>query len=423
MRIVTIVIFLFVSLYANEFQLKFWKSQETFSDYLVRHKIDATKFFAKVDPDDLKFLASIESGAPFFEKSTKDELQEVLIPLGEEMQMHIKKEKEGYSFDIIPLKYKVVKNRIGFTIKSNCFENVKELTNNPHLATYLKRVFKDQVDFTKLQKGDFVAIDYEQKSINGIPWEKPVINAAYIKRGAKEYFALREGEENYQFWTNNQSKESSIVNSPVYIHFSNPLTHIRITSEFTYKRWHPILKRYRPHLGIDFGAKRGTAIHAIASGKVVYAGWMRGYGRVTKIDHGYGLVSLYAHQSKILVKRGDFVKRGETIGRVGSTGRSTGPHLHLGFYKHGRAVNPHKFLERSVKVKSAIVTKKIVVKSEKLERELTKEAKIEYNTLLKSGSQKVFKWKDYNATVKIVIKKEDKEDGKRVEIRDEKGDA
>ncbi len=424
MRIVTIAIFLLVSLYANEFQLKFWKDQETFSDYLVRHKIDATKFFAKVDPDDLKFLSSIESGAPFFENSTKDELKEVLIPLGEEMQMHIKKEKEGYSFDIIPLKYKVIKNRIGFTIESNCFSNVKELTNNPHIATYLKRVFKDHVDFTKLQKGDFVAIDYEQRSINGLPWEKPTINAAYIKRGKSEYFALRDGEESYRFWTNNQSVEQkSVTTAPVYLSFSNPLSKIRITSKFTYKRWHPILHRYRPHLGIDYGAKSGTPIHAIADGKVVYAGWMRGYGKVVKINHGYGLVSLYAHQSKLLVKRGDFVKRGETIGKVGSTGRSTGPHLHLGFYKRGRAVNPDRYLQRRVKVQSAIVTKKVVVKSEKLEKELTKEAKIEYNTLVKSNSQNIYRWKDYNATVTIVVKKEDSSNGKRVEVRSEKGDA
>jgi len=422
MRIVTFVIFLLVSLYGSEFQLKFWKEKETFSNYLVRHKIDATKFFAKVAPDDLKFLASIESGAPFFEKSNQEKLQEVLIPLGEEMQMHIKEDKEGYSFDIIPLKYKVIRNRIGFTIESNCFNSVKEATNNPHIATYLKRVFKEQVDFTKLQKGDFVAIDYEQKSINGLPWEEPTIYSAYIKRGKNEYFALRKGEESYQFWTNSQTKESSIVNAPIFLTFSNPLNHIRITSEFTYKRWHPILKRYRPHLGIDFGGRRGTPIHAVASGKVIYAGWMRGYGRVTKIDHGYGIVSLYAHQSKILVKRGDYIKRGETIGKIGSTGRSTGPHLHLGIYKRGKAVNPHKFLQRRIKVKSGVVTKKVIVKNEKLEKALTKKAKIEYNTLLKSNVQKVYKWKDYNTTVKIEIE-EGKKDGKRVKIRDEKGDA
>ncbi len=425
MRIVILAILFLFLLDASEFKLKFWKAQETFSDYLVRYHIDATKFFAKVAPDDLKFLSSIESDAPFFERSTKEKLQEVLIPLGEEMQMHLKREKEGYSFDIVPLKYKVIENSIGFKIDSNCFNAVKEATNNPHIATFLKRAFKEQVDFTKLQKGDFVAIDYKQNSIDGIPWEAPIIKAAYIQRGAKEYFALREGEENYKFWTNSQSeqKESQIISTPVYIRFFNPLTHIRITSKFTYKRWHPILHRYRPHLGIDFGGKRGTPIHAVASGKVVYAGWMRGYGRVTKIDHGYGIVSLYAHQSKILVKKGAYVKAGSVIGKIGSTGRSTGPHLHLGIYKRGKPVNPNKFLQKQVKVRSSVVTRKIVTKSKDLIKELPKEAKFEYNKLIKSGSDKVFQWKDYNATVKIVIEKESDKNGKRVKIRNAKGDA
>ena len=422
MRFITIVIFLITSLFSGEFALKFWKPQETFSDYLVRHKIDATKFFAEVNPDDLKFLSTIEGGAPFFEANDSKGLKEVLIPLGEEMQMHLKRQKEGYSFDIVPLKYKVVRNTIGFKIESSCFNDVKEITNNPHIATFLHKAFKDQVDFKKLQKGDFVAIDYEQKSIDGIPWDRPIIHAAYIKRGDKEYFALREGDGEYKFWTNNQTTQSQIVSAPVYLRFSNPLHHIRITSKFTYKRWHPILRRYRPHLGIDFGGKRGTPIHAVASGKVKFAGWIRGYGRVVKIDHGYGIVSLYAHQSKILVKRGEYVKRGAVIGKIGSTGRSTGPHLHLGIYKRGKPVNPQRFLERVVKVRSSVVTKKIVVNGKSLEKELPKEAKLEYNTLSKSNSANKYKWKSFQSKVKIVIK-ESIDNGKRVEIRDRKGDA
>ena len=426
MRIVLFVIFLFASLWGSEFKLKFWEHNETFSDYLVRHKIDATKFFAQVNPDDLKFLSSIESGAPFFEESKNGKLKEVLIPLGEEMQMHIQKTKDGVNFDIVPLKYKVVKSRVSFKIESNCFNSVKKATNNPHIATFLKRAFKDHVDFTKLHKGDFVAIDYEQKSIQGIPWESPIIKAAYIKSGKKEYFLIKGKEDGYRFWTNAQgtiktiSKKSS---KPVYISFGYPVSHIRITSEFTYKRWHPILHRYRPHLGIDFGARRGTPIHSIAAGKVIYAGWMRGYGRVTKIDHGFGIVSLYAHQSKQLVKRGQHVSKGQVIGKVGSTGRSTGPHLPLGVYKRGKAVNPHRYLAERIKVKSRVVSKKIIVKNKKLAKALTKKAKIEYNILIKNKAKKVFKWKDLNATVKIVVKQEGKSHDKRVKIRSKKGDA
>jgi len=128
--------------------------------------------------------------------------------------------------------------------------------------------------------------------------------------------------------------------------FRMPLDRVRITSRFSRRRWHPILHKYRPHHGVDFGAGRGTPLRAVNDGKVVYAGWMRGYGRVVKIDHGGGFVSLYAHQSKMLVKLGQHVTRGQTIGKVGSSGRSTGPHLHFGLYRHGKPVDPLLYLSR-----------------------------------------------------------------------------
>jgi murein DD-endopeptidase MepM/ murein hydrolase activator NlpD len=125
-----------------------------------------------------------------------------------------------------------------------------------------------------------------------------------------------------------------------------PLRHVRITSHFSHRRYHPILKRYRPHHGTDFGARRGTPLLAVNSGKVSFAGRMGGYGKVVKIKHGSGYESLYAHQSRIRVKRGQRVKKGQIIGYVGSTGRSTGPHLHFGLMRYGKWVNPMKVLRK-----------------------------------------------------------------------------
>jgi murein DD-endopeptidase MepM/ murein hydrolase activator NlpD len=125
-----------------------------------------------------------------------------------------------------------------------------------------------------------------------------------------------------------------------------PLCHIRVTSSFSKRRYLPILKRYRPHHGTDFGAKRGTPLLAVNAGKVIYSGYMGGYGKVVKIKHKGGYVSLYAHQSRIRVKRGSHVRKGQVIGHVGSTGRSTGPHLHFGLTKNGRWVNPMRVLSR-----------------------------------------------------------------------------
>jgi len=105
-------------------------------------------------------------------------------------------------------------------------------------------------------------------------------------------------------------------------------------------RMHPVLKRPKMHYGIDFTARTGTPIYATGGGKVVRSEYSRSYGNVVEIDHGYGFRSLYAHMSKILVKVGDEVGRGEKIGLVGSTGRSIGPHCHYEVTLKGKKVDP-----------------------------------------------------------------------------------
>lgn len=120
------------------------------------------------------------------------------------------------------------------------------------------------------------------------------------------------------------------------------------------KRLHPIFKRWIRHNGLDFAAPRGYRIRAADTGVVIVAGkkrQYRGYGNVTVIDHGWDkksnrrISSVYAHQSRILIKEGDLVKKGDEIGWVGSTGYSTGPHLHFEIRENGRPVNPEKYLK------------------------------------------------------------------------------
>jgi murein DD-endopeptidase MepM/ murein hydrolase activator NlpD len=113
-----------------------------------------------------------------------------------------------------------------------------------------------------------------------------------------------------------------------------------LTSRFAHERVHPILHLARPHEGIDLTAKTGEQILAPASGIVTEVRWVDGYGNMLTIDHGYGLVTRYAHASKILVARGQRVKRGQVVALVGSTGLSTGPHLHYEVWVNGRPANP-----------------------------------------------------------------------------------
>jgi len=116
-----------------------------------------------------------------------------------------------------------------------------------------------------------------------------------------------------------------------------------ISSKFGYRR-HPILKRTRFHSGVDFACKPGTPVHATAEGVVTFSGWQSGYGRLVEILHPGGLVTRYGHNQENLVAEGDRVRKGQAIAKVGSTGRSTGPHVHFEVRDNGRPVDPLSYV-------------------------------------------------------------------------------
>jgi len=124
---------------------------------------------------------------------------------------------------------------------------------------------------------------------------------------------------------------------------------IEFTSGFGV-RSDPFLGRPAMHTGLDFRAAAGDPVRATANGKVVSSGWSGGYGRMVEVDHGNGLSTRYGHLSEINVRVGDSVRIGQVIGAVGSTGRSTGPHLHYETRIDGDAVDPQKFLRAGVRL-------------------------------------------------------------------------
>jgi murein DD-endopeptidase MepM/ murein hydrolase activator NlpD len=120
-----------------------------------------------------------------------------------------------------------------------------------------------------------------------------------------------------------------------------------ISSGWQGLRYHPLLKYVRAHKGIDIGARKGTAIVATAKGRIHYSGRSGEYGLMVEIDHGFDQSTRYAHASKLLVRRGQLVERGDTIALVGSTGLASGPHVHYEVRVNGRAVNPRKYMRLS----------------------------------------------------------------------------
>jgi murein DD-endopeptidase MepM/ murein hydrolase activator NlpD len=125
-----------------------------------------------------------------------------------------------------------------------------------------------------------------------------------------------------------------------------------VTSKFGYRR-HPITGRSSMHLGIDIAAKTGTDIVAMADGVVIFSGRKSGYGNIVEIRHANGLETRYGHNSQNLVSEGDMVRKGQVIAKLGSTGRSTGPHVHFEVRRNGEAVNPMQYLDLSQKSRLA----------------------------------------------------------------------
>jgi len=117
-----------------------------------------------------------------------------------------------------------------------------------------------------------------------------------------------------------------------------------LSGAFSRMRAHPILHTARPHEGIDVTAPMGTPIEAPANATVIQTGWESGYGNMVVLDHGFGIVTKFAHASRILVRVGEKVKRGDRIAQVGNTGLATGPHLHYEVHVNGRAVDPRRYI-------------------------------------------------------------------------------
>jgi len=198
-------------------------------------------------------------------------------------------------------------------------------------------VFKYDIDFSDdLREGDRFQVVYEQTYLDGKPYRQGQIQAAtFINRGEK-FSAFRynaNGREEYFDGSGRPLKK---------VLLRIPIEYARLSSSFGMRR-HPVLGRMRAHKGVDYAARSGTPIMAAGDGRVEMAGWKSGYGKTVIINHGQGRSTLYAHMSSLgKIKRGQFVSQGSIIGRVGSTGLATGPHLHYEFRVGGKQVNPLK---------------------------------------------------------------------------------
>ena len=315
-----------------------WEKGLSIEAYFKKYNIPIS-ILKTLDREDRILVSDIENTKKFYELiASNGVLLQSLIPVGEELQFHIRKTYKGYSIKVIPIAYQKNTYVTLLSISKNPNSDIINKVKNRRLANEFTRLLKHSVNFRGIQKGDKLAIIYDQKMRLGQPIGVPDIKVAMLESHKKKNYVFKHSDGKYY------NEEGKVL---VQKYMRKPLNHVRITSHFTKRRYHPVLKRWKAHHGTDFGARRGTPILAAADGRVIFSGRKGGYGNVVKIQHKDNYVTLYAHQSRIKVKKGTQVKQGQIIGYVGSTGRSTGPHLHFGLYKNGRAIDPMRLVKFS----------------------------------------------------------------------------
>jgi murein DD-endopeptidase MepM/ murein hydrolase activator NlpD len=335
LKIILSLILTFSISFASHIQEDIWWKGETLLTFLEKHNISKDIYF-NLSKTDKELCSEIYAGVLFqVMYDSQDKLEQALIPISEEMQLHIFKDTNNkFLLDIIPIEFQEVIQTISIPIKYSPYQDILDTTLNKSLANEFIIAFKKSVDFRRLRENDIVSIKFKQKIRQGRYFGTPEILGASVKMRRKTYYIFQNPVDKRYY----NDKAKSLTSFLLKI----PLRYNRISSKFTKKRWHPILKRYRAHLGVDFAAPTGRKVHATAHGRVIHKGRKGGYGKTIIIRHNNGLKSLYAHLSSYSsrIKVGSKVRQGTFIGRVGSTGRSTGPHLHFGLYKNGRAINP-----------------------------------------------------------------------------------
>jgi murein DD-endopeptidase MepM/ murein hydrolase activator NlpD len=233
----------------------------------------------------------------------------------------------------------VYETRVGlreFTVESTLWGAAIGAGLRPADIVGLADVYRFDLDFnTEIRAGATARMVVEELWLNDTFVRLGPPLAVRLENSDKEYVAIRfqDGERDAGYYDNEgQARKKPFLRSP--LRFS------RVTSGFNRNRYHPVLKKRRPHNGVDFGATRGTPVYAVGAGKVTTAKVNGGHGRFVKIDHAGPYDSSYSHLSRLAVRSGQRVKQGQIIGYVGSTGLATGPHLHYQFWVGGKYVNP-----------------------------------------------------------------------------------
>ncbi len=222
-------------------------------------------------------------------------------------------------------------------ITSSLWNAMMKSHDDPNLAVKLSEIYAWTIDFFELRKGDRYKAVYQKVYVDSNYVGLGKVEAAdFIRKDGHHYaFYFEQNGKGDYFDESGKSLERTFLKAPLKYRY--------ISSRFSNHRWHPILKIYRPHHGVDYAAAEGTPVHALGDGVVIKKGYQRnGAGNYLKIRHNSVYTTQYAHLRAFArgIRVGVHVRQGQLIGYVGHTGLATGPHLDFRFYKYGKPVNP-----------------------------------------------------------------------------------
>lgn len=318
-----------------------WKDGESFLSFLERKKLPLSVYY-NLDKEDQKLTEDIPFSANCqMVLDNKNIIRQILIPVNDELQLQLYlTPKRRYEMKVVPIISEEYTETLYVPIQSLPYDDILKTTGSKNLASSFVKMFKGKVDFRRgLQPGAPIIMIYTQKYRLGKPFSMPEVHGAMVEVNGKRVAIYRHADG--RFYDEKGGQYEKFL-------FKLPMRNARITSRFTKRRYHPVLHRYRAHLGVDFGARPGTPILSTGEGRVSFAGYSNGYGKTIKIRHSNGLTSLYAHQKsfKAGIHSGSSVKQGDVIGYVGSSGLSSGPHLHFGMYRGSAAIDPLSVMKK-----------------------------------------------------------------------------
>ena len=317
------------------------KKNETLTDILLPHSVSYQQVseISKIARDTWN-VRKIQKGRKYIIYSSTDSIKSVKYFIYENDPINFVVVDLSDSINITKGQKDIVvkERRVAGEIKSSLYLALKEQKVSDLLALKLAEVYAWQIDFYKIYKGDKFKVLFEEEYVNDEFIGVGKIIAADFQQKGYDYYAFyfeQDGKEEF-FDEEGKSLQKTFLKSP--LKFS------RVTSGYSRKRYHPVLHRFKAHLGTDYAAPTGTRIYAVGDGTITEARYKRNNGNYVKIRHNGTYSTQYLHMSKIAkgIRPGVKVKQKQVIGYVGSTGLATGPHVCFRFWKNGAQINHRK---------------------------------------------------------------------------------